>query len=361
MKKIVRRAVCLLTMGIMTFQTPLTSVQASVTDGGTSLGGITEALDRYYSSIDKSEETDTTELYSVAYEVPENLAIAKVDSFLNIRKEASSSSSKVGILAKGAACIVESVDEYGWAKITSGSIKGYVDANYLVMGEEAAQIAKESAVLYATVNPVSALRVRKEPSTTSEIITKVGTGERLVVVKEFVVNKDDPTANAWVEVKLDDDGNENAVGYVAADYVKVGYELNWASKYSPYGADVSDLRIKICDYAKKWIGTKYVWGGNSLTKGVDCSGFVKLVYANFGYTTPRVSRDMAKTYKTISISELKPGDLVFYGNVSTGYINHVALYIGNGQIIHSSTNYNGVDISSMYFYSIIKCERIIND
>lgn len=362
MRKMLKKAVCMLFVGIMAFQGPVVSAKAEVVDGETSVGGVTEALSRYYSSIKEEEKENTTELFATAYVVPENIAIANVNSYLNIRKSPSSSAARVGILPKDGACIVESVDENGWAKITSGKIEGYANASYLFMGEEAIAKAKEAAILYATVNStVSALNVRKEPSTDSGIITKVYAGERLIVTKEVVINKDDAVSQVWVEVKMDDDTNENAVAYVSADFVTVSYELTWASKSTAYGPDVSDLRVSICDYAKKWIGTKYVWGGNSLTKGIDCSGFVQQVYKNFGYTTPRVSRDMARTYTKISINELKPGDLVFYGNASTGYINHVAIYIGNGQIIHSSTNYKGVAISSMYFYSIIKCGRIIKD
>ena len=363
MKKVIKKAVCLLIAGIITAQTPLTVAKADVVDGDNSIGGMSEALSRYYDTVKQSEqETDTTELYAVSYKAPENLAIANVSSVLNVRKSPSTSAGRAGLMANGSACIVEAIDENGWAKIVSGNVEGYVFAEYLIMGEEAVAIAEESAVLYATVNSkVSALNVRVAPSTDAAVITKVKAGERLVVTKEVVVNKEDEVSKVWVEVKLDDDENENAVAYVSADYVTVSYELMWATKYTPYGPDVSDLRVSICDYAKKFIGTKYVWGGNSLTKGVDCSGFVKQVYAKFGYTTPRVSRDMAKTYKKISISELKPGDLIFYGNVSTNYINHVGIYIGNGQVIHSSTNYKGVAISSMYFYSILKCCRIIND
>lgn len=362
MKKMFRKAVCLLIIGVMTVQGPLVSAKADVVDGDNSIGGFTELLDKYYSSIQEEEEADTTELFATAYEAPENLAIANVSSTLNIRKEPNSTSGKAGILAKDGACIVESIDENGWAKVTSGEVEGYAFAEYLIMGEEAVAKAMETAVLYATVNSkVSALNVRTEPSTNAEIITKVKAGERLVVTKEVVVNKDDATSQVWVEVKMDDDENENAVAYVSADYVTVSYELNWASTYTPYGPDVSELRVNICDYAKKWIGTKYVWGGNSLTKGIDCSGFVQQVYKHFGYSTPRVSRDMAKKYTKISIDELKPGDLIFYGKVSTNYINHVGIYIGNGKVIHSSTNYKGVAISSMYFYSILKCCRIIKD
>jgi len=362
MKKIVKKAICLLIIGIITTQGPLISAKAEVVDGETSVGGITELLDKYYSSIRETEEADSTELFATAYEAPENIAIANVSNSLNIRKKPDTSSQKVGILGKNGACIVESIDKNGWAKIKSGDVEGYASTDYLIMGEEAMEIAMQSAVLYAIVNSkVSALNVRTEPSTDSEVITKVKAGERLVVTKEVVVNKEDPTSQIWVEVRMDDDENADAVAYVSADYVTVSYELNWASKYTPYGPDVSELRVNICDYAKKWIGTKYVWGGNSLTKGIDCSGFVQQVYKHFGYTTPRVSRDMARKYTKISIDELKPGDLIFYGRVKDNYINHVGIYIGNGQVIHSSTNYKGVAISSMYFYSILKCGRIIKD
>lgn len=362
MKKMLKRAACLLVTGIMIVQGPLVSAKADVVDGESSVGGITELLKKYYSNIKEEESADTTELFATAYVAPEGLAIANVTDSLNIRKGPGTSYGKAGILGKESACIVESIDENGWAKITSGEVEGYVASQYLIMGEEAVIIAKQNAVLYAIVNSrVSGLNIRKEPSTTSEVITQVKAGERMLVSKEVVVNKDDPTAQLWVEVKVDDDGNADAVAYVCADYVTISYELTWASKTTPYGPDVSDLRVSICDYAKKWIGTKYVWGGNSLTKGIDCSGFVQQVYRNFGYYTPRVSRDMAKTYKSISISELKPGDLIFYGRVSDNYINHVGIYIGNGQVVHSSTNYKGVAISNMYFYSILKCGRIIND
>ncbi len=362
MKKTIKKVVCFAITGIITIQSPLMAVNAEIIEGSTSVAGISEAFSRYYRSLETEENVDTTELYAVAYQAPKNVAIANVNTALNIRKNPDASSTKVGILGQNAACIVESIDENGWAKITSGEVKGYVDSSYLIMGEEAIAIAEEQVALYATVNSkVSALNVRTEPSTNAEIITKVKAGERLVVSKEIVINKEDETSKVWVEVKLDDDENQDAVAYVSADYVTISYELNWANKVTAYGADVSDLRIAICDYAKQFIGTKYVWGGNSLTKGIDCSGFVKQVYAKFGYTTPRVSRDMAKKYKKISISELKPGDLIFYGKVSTNYINHVGMYIGNGKVIHSSTNYKGVAISSMYFYSILKCGRIIND
>ena len=364
MKKIIKKAVCLMTVGVMTVQAPLTFARADVVVGENSLVGITEALSRYYESVKLKEKKDTTELYATFYEVPENIAIADVTGSLNIRYEPSTASSRIGILAKDGACIVESVDSNGWAKITSGDVKGYVATKYLIMGEEAQELAKEYATLYATVKSVSSLNVRSAPSTSADIVTRVSSGERLIVTKEVVVNKEDPNAKVWVEVKLDSDSDENAVAYVSADYVTTSYELVWANRYTPYGANVSDLRVAICDYAHEWIGTEYVWGGNSLTKGIDCSGFVQQVFKKFGYapsekTRRWVSKDMAKQFKKISYSELKPGDLVFYGKKST--VDHVAIYIGNNQVIHSSVNTKGVGISKLHFYTVLQYGRIINE
>ena len=145
MKKIVKRAICLMTVGVVATQTPLTSVRADVVVGENSLVGITEALSRYYESIKQSEAKDTTsELYAISYEVPENIAIANVTNSLNIRTGPGSSYTKSGILAKNGACIVESVDENGWAKVTSGDVSGYVSVKYLIMGEEAVEKAEEA-------------------------------------------------------------------------------------------------------------------------------------------------------------------------------------------------------------------------
>lgn len=102
------------------------------------------------------------------------------------------------------------------------------------------------------------------------------------------------------------------------------------------GTSTAKKRQQIVNYAKKYVGLKYVWGGTSLTSGADCSGFVQAIYAHFGIDIPRVSRDQATEGKEISRSELKKGDLIFYGHGS--YINHVGMYIGNGKVINASNS-----------------------
>lgn len=370
MRKTWKSLVCILVAGLMVATGPVVSAQAVTVTGEKSFGGISEALSKYYESLDDSEEENAASLFSVTYNIPDNIAIANVSSILNIRKGPGTKYSRVGILSKNGACLVESIDANGWAKITSGEVSGYVDSSYLIMGEEAKEIAAKSVTLYAIVNSkVSALNVRKEPSTSSKRIAKVSAGDKLYVSKEVVVNKEDENAKVWVEIYVNDDENVRQVAYVSSDYVTLAYDLDWAVNYTPYGPDVSDLRVSICDEAATWIGWKYVWGGNGNkpSNGIDCSRLVQKVFAEFGYDVPRTSREQASYCTQITKDELKPGDLVFYGTLKPKYINHVAIYIGNGKIIHSSTNYKGVAISSMYFYSspdsygILKYGRIVND
>ena len=108
-------------------------------------------------------------------------------------------------------------------------------------------------------------------------------------------------------------------------------------------AVVSATRTAIVAYAKQFLGNPYVYGGTSLTNGADCSGFTQSIFKNFGIEIGRSSRDQAANGKEISISAVQPGDLLFYGSGS--YINHVALYIGGGQVIHSSNERTGILIA----------------
>lgn len=102
-------------------------------------------------------------------------------------------------------------------------------------------------------------------------------------------------------------------------------------------------RQAVVDFALQFEGNPYVYGGTSLTNGADCSGFVMSVFANFGYSLPRVAADQCAASTRKDISQLEPGDMVFYGN---GYIDHVALYIGDGKIIHASGAATGIKISN---------------
>lgn len=109
---------------------------------------------------------------------------------------------------------------------------------------------------------------------------------------------------------------------------------------------------QIADFACKYIGSPYVAGGTSLTNGADCSGFVMAVYQAFGYSLPRSSYAQSSVGKGVSYSEAQPGDIIYYGG-------HVGIYIGNGQIVHASTERTGIKITAATYRSIITVRRIV--
>lgn len=336
------------------------TAQAAVITGGNALGGFSVVSSDFFVNITEKSTEDTAELFSKV-EVPEGIAFADVTTSLNVRTGPSTNYARIGQLGRNAYCIVESV-ENGWAKIKSGKVSGYCITDYLIMGEEAAALAESLGTVTATVRKgITNLNVRSAPDTTEDnIIAKVSGGESFKVVKEVVISKNDPEAKTFVQIEWNSDAEENAQAFVSSEFVTVAYKYKEAVESSSYGDGVSQLRTNMIDFAMKYLGTPYVWGGNSLTKGVDCSGFVKQVFSNFGYgyNMPRVSRDMARAYSTISASEAKAGDLVFYHNLRTGVVDHVAIYIGNGKIIHAN---NGVEISNVNYRTVYKYARVIWD
>ena len=118
-----------------------------------------------------------------------------------------------------------------------------------------------------------------------------------------------------------------------------------------------DLRAQIVNYAKQFVGGRYRYGGTSLQSGVDCSGFVMNIFGHFGIHTGRDSRTQASVSRTISIAEIQPGDVVFYS--TGGRIDHVAIYIGDGLVVHAANERKGITISSMYHRTPVKAGRFL--
>jgi hypothetical protein len=117
------------------------------------------------------------------------------------------------------------------------------------------------------------------------------------------------------------------------------------------------FKTNVVNYAMKFVGGPYVLGGNSLTNGTDCSGFVKLVYANYGVSLPRTAPDQSLIGDEVSIDDIEVGDIISYGY--NGFAGHSALYIGDGKIVHASTSELGIRIDSMYIMPIISIRRVI--
>lgn len=419
-----------------------------------SVAGITVAINNYYASslkpehdlvmalaangfLPTAEETEANEVPQVTstHSAYENVAISRVSNYVNVRSEANTTSSVVGkIYNNCAATILSTTSGEGgeWYQIQSGSVNGYIKAEYFITGTEAESVARQVGKVYATVVNTPSLRLREAPDANSKTLTLLAKGARYVVAEE---------KNGFVKLAVDSD----LEGYVSNDYIKINVEFDKAvsieeekakkaeearlkkeaddaikrleelkksenkskqqtaaettakknvsndapksngnsaltegpkntetvsgqpkdteapaaettaasNKKGPGGGSgsssstssevTSATRSAIVAYAKQFLGNPYVYGGTSLTNGADCSGFTQGVYAHFGISIGRSSRDQAAKGKTIAVSSVQPGDLLFYA--SGDYINHVAMYIGGGQVIHASTSTTGIIIS----------------
>ena len=275
-----------------------------------------------------------------------NLGMSVISSGnLNIRQEASTDSEVVGILTNHNAC--ELLEDAGdWYKVTSGKVTGYVSKQYLVTGAEAEAIAEQEIKTVATVN-TETLNVRAEKSTEAEVLSQVGNSEA------FTVNS---VADGWVEISVDD-----SVGYISQDYVTLAQALPTAKTIEQvkYGDGVSDVRASVVSYALQFVGNRYVWGGTSLENGIDCSGFTMRILGKYGVSLPHSSKAQPSCGTKISSSDAKPGDLFFYGSGSS--ISHVAIYIGNGQIVHASNKRDGIKVSNAFYRSPICVVRYLPD
>ena len=323
------------------------------------------------SAASSSDAGSSASSASAEEESFKSLVIAQVDDYVNVRSEASEDSEVLGKLYD------KSVGKYlgeenGWYKIESGSVTGYVKAEYCVTGEDAVALAKKVGTRIATVTTTT-LKVRSAASTDADVIGLVPIDDELVVSEE---------EDGWIKVDI-----EEGEGYVSTDYVTLSTEFvkaeskaeeearlakedaekeaarkaasSGTSKKSSgkvksaesYTSKSSSIGSAVAEFAQQFVGNPYVYGGSSLTNGTDCSGFVMSVYANFGVSLPHSSSaDRSVGAAVDGLSNAEPGDLVCYSG-------HVALYIGNGQIVHASTSRDGIKISNNAAYRTILSVR----
>ena len=161
------------------------------------------------------------------------------------------------------------------------------------------------------------------------------------------------------EVDYSDDGNtvsgtgDSSSDYEYDEYGNVIDTANTVTEYASSSASSSSSSgegSSVVSYATQFVGNPYVWGGTSLTSGADCSGFVQSVYANFGVSLPRTSYEQQNAGTEVSYADAQPGDLICYGG-------HVAIYMGNGQIVHASNSRDGIKISDNAAYRTITSVR----
>lgn len=337
---------CILTCGIVFGAGELTA-EASTLDAGV-FSTISSYMTRERVSVSNVDVTETTSgqtednlIYGYS-----NLGIANIEEGnLNVRESASTEADLVGKMPKNAGCEILG-QEGDWYHIKSGKVEGYVSGEFILTGDEAKAMAEEVKTTIATVT-TQTLNVRSEMNTECPKLALMPEGEELVVLNDY----DD-----WVAIDLDGE-----TGYVSKDYVDISVQLPKAMTMTEvrYGQGVSDVRVALVSYATQFVGNPYVWGGTSLTNGADCSGFVMSVMAHYGISLPHSSKSQANCGTRINASEAQPGDLFFYGKGRS--INHVAIYIGNGQVVHASSPSTGIKISNAYYRSPICVVRVINN
>ena len=434
---------------------------------------------------------------------------AKAEDYINVRASGDTEGEVVGTLRLNDSVYIEDVDENGWYKVRSGNVEGYVAGYLIATGEEAEQVAKDSAYTYAMVGAES-LNVRADASEDSEVVDMVGQDANLEVVEDL---------GDWVKVVTAD----GVYGYVSSAFVNTetvyptgetvqeqsereeaeyaAYVAQQESEYAAYVAqqeaeyaaylaqseaeaaaaaaaapaepaytddtaaaqdaaaqtattyssdvdalyqaylvaqdaamtatDEADATAKanaaieaynaylaacgstqtvaavetaattdttaatttdttsvdytaqqteapqteaaqpetaaastgsgigdqIASFATQFVGNPYVYGGSSLTGGADCSGFTMAVYSNFGIGLPHNAAAQSGCGTPVSLSDLQPGDLLFYDN--GGGIGHVALYIGGGSVVHASNPETGIKISSYNYRSPVAAVRLV--
>lgn len=336
-------------------------------------------------------------------------AKAKVNTYVNVRSGPGTSNTAIARLYGGALCEIK--DNLGeWAYVKSGDITGYVSTKYLEIGiseQEAGQILNKQMV---TVNTSSSnLNVRSSMSTASSnnIITsiskgtvcpvievvndwtkiKVSTGVEGYVSSKYVIYSSDPLrfaisvaddvkrleADETLQYRTEADVlRKDAIAAIKAGkstteaYKEKGLkqvDVLYDTMVSPTTSKSDKLRAKICLKALTYVGLKYVWGGESLTTGADCSGFVRTLYKMYGYSMDRVSADQSRTagYCSVetNVNSLLPGDLIFYYSESEHKVHHVAMYIGNGLVVHESNKNDGVKVSTYTLEAPYNARRVI--
>lgn len=341
-----------------------------------------------------------------------DIAVAQVNHYVNVRQEPDTESEILGKLYDKSAATVLETTEDGWYRITSGNVNGYVKAEYVVVGDE--ELARSVGTRLATVTTTT-LFVRTEPTTEAKVLTMLPDGDDVVVTDESTegwakvstADGDGYVALDYVtlsteyihaeskaeeEARLAREEAERQAAARAAEEARKAREAEAARaaaeqeaarkaaekqevKKSGAGSSAgsssgssagsssgssagqsaqtaSSNGQAVVDYARQFLGNPYVYGGNSLTNGTDCSGFVKGVYAAFGINLPRTSSEQRSVGYAVSLSEIQPGDIVCYSG-------HVGIYAGNNTLIHASNEKTGITLTSPVTYrSVLAVRRI---
>ena len=334
-------------------------------------------------AVKEETEEEMAEEPQEEYEYAD-FAFANVNNYVNVRNQPSTEGEIVGKIYDGAVAEILSLagENEEWYQIVSGDVEGYIKAEFFLRGEEAASVMDKYITRYAKVI-ADKLNVRKEPSVESKRVGYLNFEERAKVVE---------TEGEWIRIQYASEKE----GYVAAEYVVISEEFNYAKTLEEEAEELAEkaekeqremqvvqteniveeivvvppavtytsnegLRQEIVNYAIQFVGNRYVSGGRSLAGGTDCSGFTCFVYADFGYSISRTpSGQLSGSGRSIGYEEIQPGDIICYSSNGGKSCTHVGMYIGNGQIVHSANPRKGVIISGVDFEPIIGVKNIID-
>ena len=245
-------------------------------------------------------------------------------SNLNFRSEPSTASSCLGSAVNGDTVVITG-SEGDWYSVLYNGIKGYMFAAYVTPSAEL-----DIPDIGGTLN-ANSVRFRSAAGFDSSTIDFLNSGTSLTVTA---------VSGPWYAVTVNDKS-----GYIYSDYVELSSSV-------AVTAGASSEAEKIIAFAKNYLGTPYVYGGSSAS-GFDCSGFTSYVLKNNGYNSTRTCTTQYAQYTHISKSELRPGDLVFFASYSSWDTNHVGIYIGNNEFIHSSSGSGKVIVTNLddWYYS----------
>ena len=295
---------------------------------------------------------------------------------LNLREQPNMNSAVLTTLSKDSEYL-EVKEDGDFIEIqVDESLSGYVHKDYVTQrvefkqavsveeekqkAEEAARIKKEADDAIAKVEELKkesgqSTENKDTPSTSIGMIAQNPNADNGTTKEQTNQSSQGSTSqNTGNTARPGGDGSNTSTGS------STGTSGSYQDTQNGPGSAVYDsaVRTAIVAYAKQFLGNPYVYGGTSLTNGADCSGFTMRIFEHFGVSTGRTSRDQASNGKQISLSEIQPGDLLFYASGKT--INHVALYIGDGKIIHASTSKTGIIISNAYYRTPAKAVTFLN-
>lgn len=282
-------------------QQAVSALQPSGTDNSVQTGSFTDEdtnLNFAVETIPAGENSAFTYMRCTTKSTVIDKQYAVADQDLPILEEASSAAREIGRLSTGGICyIIQQVDDH-WLYVESGNVRGFAPASSLTTGNAAKKIVQQNGE------------------------AAMSTAVQLVMP------------------------SDNAALYYSLNSTQEGTALN-------------SIRSDIVQTAASCIGCPYKWGGNSLRGGCDCSGFVKQLYALYGYNLPRVADDQSTFGTQIPIADAAPGDLIFFA--SNGYVYHVALYAGNGTTIEAFSENRGIITTSIGNRDAVWATRIIQD